>query len=337
MDAFGIFEGGGVKGLAHVGALLAAEERQVHFVGVAGTSAGAIVAALIGVGYTANEMYDLNLTPRGALDKDFREFFGPGAWQNLQALVSHARDRYRKMKRWGKLQGLSAIWHVTWFRYHNAILLSRFFNDAGFLGTEHIVAWLEALLAAKVPSKSGANGEVVFKDVPKPLKIVATNMKDRRIKVFSQHTTPSYRVAEAVAASMTIPLLFKPQWLQGDTFLDGGLLSNFPAWLFDEERRQRGPLVPTFGFKLFGPPGTLTAEQPSIVRFLWGLGTTILAGDPLLETREVENLHVVPLRAHKHTIDFDLEPDDRDRLYEAGCTMRGPLLSCGSVRKTPPI
>lgn len=318
MDAFAIFEGGGVKALAHVGALLAAEERQVNFVGVAGTSAGAIVAALIAVGYTANEMYNLTVSPRGVLDRDFREFFGSEAWENLKSLASDARERYRKVKKWGTLQGLLAIWHMAWFRYRNGNLVAIFFNELGFFGTEHIVAWLEALLAAKAPSKSGANGRVVFKDVPKPLKIVATNMKDRRIKVFSQDTTPSCPVAEAVAASISIPLLFKPKWLQDEPFLDGGLLSNFPAWLFDDERRQRGPLVPTFGFKLVGPLGTLAAEQPSIVKFLWGLGATILAGDPLLETREVENLHVVPLRAHKHTIDLDLEPDDRDRLYEAG-------------------
>ena len=49
MDAFGIFEGGGVKGLAHIGALAAAQQRGVNFTGVAGTSAGAIVAALIAV------------------------------------------------------------------------------------------------------------------------------------------------------------------------------------------------------------------------------------------------------------------------------------------------
>ena len=51
LDVFGIFEGGGAKGLAHVGALKAAEERQVRFRGVAGTSAGSIIAGLIAVGY----------------------------------------------------------------------------------------------------------------------------------------------------------------------------------------------------------------------------------------------------------------------------------------------
>ena len=58
MQAFGIFEGGGAKGLAHVGAIAVAQELGVQFVGVAGASAGAIVAALIAVGYAPREVYD---------------------------------------------------------------------------------------------------------------------------------------------------------------------------------------------------------------------------------------------------------------------------------------
>jgi len=57
IDCYGIFEGGGAKGLAHVGALKACEERKIVFRGVAGTSAGAIIAGLIAVGYTAEELF----------------------------------------------------------------------------------------------------------------------------------------------------------------------------------------------------------------------------------------------------------------------------------------
>jgi len=50
-----IFEGGGAKGIAHVGAYAAADEMRFEFVGVAGASAGAIVASLIAVGFKPNE------------------------------------------------------------------------------------------------------------------------------------------------------------------------------------------------------------------------------------------------------------------------------------------
>jgi len=51
ITCYGIFEGGGARGLAHVGALKACEERNIKFAGVAGTSAGSIIAGLIAVGY----------------------------------------------------------------------------------------------------------------------------------------------------------------------------------------------------------------------------------------------------------------------------------------------
>lgn len=57
MNIFGLFEGGGVRGTALVGALKAAEEASLTSIGYAGTSAGAIVAALAAAGYQADEMY----------------------------------------------------------------------------------------------------------------------------------------------------------------------------------------------------------------------------------------------------------------------------------------
>lgn len=56
MYRYGVFQGGGVKGIALVGALQVAESRGVSFEGVGGASAGAIVAALYAAGYSAAEM-----------------------------------------------------------------------------------------------------------------------------------------------------------------------------------------------------------------------------------------------------------------------------------------
>ena len=49
-----VFEGGGVKGIGLVGAVAATEELNYEFRNVAGTSAGAIVAALVAAGYRAS-------------------------------------------------------------------------------------------------------------------------------------------------------------------------------------------------------------------------------------------------------------------------------------------
>jgi predicted acylesterase/phospholipase RssA len=49
----GVFQGGGCRGAAFAGALAESEARGVNFAGVAGTSAGSIVAALLGARATA--------------------------------------------------------------------------------------------------------------------------------------------------------------------------------------------------------------------------------------------------------------------------------------------
>lgn len=54
-----VFEGGGVRGIAHIGALSRMEEQGWSFSNVAGTSAGAIVAGLYAAGYPSNEMKDI--------------------------------------------------------------------------------------------------------------------------------------------------------------------------------------------------------------------------------------------------------------------------------------
>src|SRR3989338_2508868 len=56
-----VFEGGGVKGIAYGGALEILEEREIldNIKRVAGTSAGAITAGLLAVGYTYEEVKEI--------------------------------------------------------------------------------------------------------------------------------------------------------------------------------------------------------------------------------------------------------------------------------------
>ena len=51
--------GGGVKGAAHIGAIKAFEEENIHFEYVGGTSSGSIVACLYAAGFTAEEIYKI--------------------------------------------------------------------------------------------------------------------------------------------------------------------------------------------------------------------------------------------------------------------------------------
>ncbi|GJD22372.1 phospholipase [Rivularia sp. IAM M-261] len=65
------FQGGGVRGTAYIGAITALEELGIYPCAVSGSSAGAIVAAFVASGFTADEMLIL------MNDKDFSEFLDP--------------------------------------------------------------------------------------------------------------------------------------------------------------------------------------------------------------------------------------------------------------------
>ena len=54
-----VLEGGGVKGIALVGAIEVLEEHGYRFKRVAGTSAGAIVGALVAAGAPASKLVDI--------------------------------------------------------------------------------------------------------------------------------------------------------------------------------------------------------------------------------------------------------------------------------------
>ncbi len=70
----GVFEGGGVKGIALIGALKRLEEEGVEFGRVAGTSAGAITTALVAAGYKADEIKKI------LWEKDFNDFANVGVF-----------------------------------------------------------------------------------------------------------------------------------------------------------------------------------------------------------------------------------------------------------------
>lgn len=70
MKADAVFEGGGVRGLGHVGAIQVLEEQGYEWNDLAGTSAGSIVAALLASGYTGKELIGI------MNDLDYKKFLG---------------------------------------------------------------------------------------------------------------------------------------------------------------------------------------------------------------------------------------------------------------------
>jgi hypothetical protein len=72
----------------------------------------------------------------------------------------------------------------------------------------------------------------------RPLKIIATDIPQMRPVLFDRIRTPNVPIGDAVAASIAIPIVFRPVAVRGlpnelgqALFVDGGLVSNLPFWV----------------------------------------------------------------------------------------------------------
>ena len=202
-----VMEGGGIRGIAYGGALLALEERGIlaGIERVGGTSAGAIQAALLAVGYSPQEIVEvLQRTPVQRLNDGRYVFVGGGA---------------RLLRQYG------------WYRGDQ---LTRYITELVKAKTGQPNLTLAELhtLTQQHPGR--------FRD----LYTTGTNLTAQRIEVFSYETYPRLRVADAVRISMSIPLYFRAVLLdaQGQivrgkpapgqpvqVLVDGGLLAKLPA------------------------------------------------------------------------------------------------------------
>jgi len=192
-----VLEGGGVKGIAYVGALQVLEEKGIlpNIQRVGGTSAGAINAVLVGLNFTPQE------TLRILNKLDFKKFMD----DDLGVL----RDTKRLLNEFG--------WHKGDFfrKWISDLIKKKTGNrDATF---------------ADIQAQKARKG---FRD----MYFIGTNLSTHFAEVFSFERTPRICVADAVRISMSIPLFFASHRSpRGDIYVDGGVLDNYPVKLFDRQ------------------------------------------------------------------------------------------------------
>jgi NTE family protein len=287
-----VLEGGGVKGIGLVGALEVLEREGFRSHHVAGASAGAVVAALHAAGYTATELREL------ARRLDLRAFADAG-WLRRVPVVGTPLAIMRR-------QGLHR---------------GRAFHE-----------WVRMLLAAR--------RVVTFRDLDSRLQVVVSDLTMRQLLALPQDAARlgldpgALEVALAVRASASLPFVFEPVRVRNPetgrthVLVDGGVLSNFPVWLFDCDGP---PARPTFGLLLAEPDprrpvtnGLSDADSPAT-----GIRATIQHGRSLVHTMlEAHDRLRLEAADHVRTIriptlgisstDFGLTADRADALYQAG-------------------
>lgn len=233
-----VFEGGGAKGIAYVGALKELEKYDPEFRRIVGTSAGAILAVAIAVGYSAAEIevvlsekvdgkplfasfFDVpDQFPREIIEgsqlwKAFREIDIPFVPNSVEERVDRVIfDQLCKSKRFRELFS--------------------FIECGGLYQGKRFVDWLSKLIEDK-----GYSSGITLAELPLEISLVSADTTLRQKLVLNRHTAPDLPVVWAVRASMSIPfvwqeVIWKSNWgtylgqdLTGHTLIDGGINSNF--------------------------------------------------------------------------------------------------------------
>lgn len=292
-----VFEGGGLRGIGLVGAYSVLEEQGYRPQNVAGASAGAIVAALVAAGYTAAELREV----LGALD--------------LLSLKDRAWE--------DRLPALSRTVSIL--------------KDRGIYEGEAFLGWMTELLEAKGVRNFG---DLLARPGAVPLyrhklQVIASDLTEQRLLVLPRDAhrlgiedPDGLEVALAVRMSMSIPLFFEPVSFREPktgrehVIVDGGMLSNFPVWLFDSEE----PSWPTIGVKFteedsrtpliaYGSGGGLF----DLVDYAGNLVETMLEAHDRFYLEESDFRRTIAIDAlGVGTTEFDLPKERAMALYDSG-------------------
>lgn len=278
-----ILEGGGALGVTYIGCYKALLEKGYIIKRCAGTSVGSLMAALIVAGYTPGEIENI--------------FFGE---EFSVFLKSSGLGR--------KIPPYKAL---------------NLFLHKGIYDSSIIERFVDTLLERK--------GIKTFGDIVKrgknKLTIIAADVTNRRMVVMPNDLEKysldplSFKVSTAVSMSCAIPLFFTPVILDNNDMqnyiVDGGLLGNFPVWVFDIENEKRNL---TYAIKIDEKPSNTSMGRDDIFSYALDVLNTPLNDDRIVYVRKKEMLKIITIK-NEHLIratEFYKLKDYRDYLRNLG-------------------
>ncbi len=190
-----VLSGGGAKGIAHIGVIQALEENNIPIDYITGTSMGAIVGGLYACGYTPAEMMQLIKSK------------GFAYWST------------------GKIDPTLTYYYAT--ADPTPALVHFNLGDkgdaSGFLPTSLINPLPMNFAFMELFAAYSAQCRYNFDNLFVPLRTVTSNVYSKRKIVLG-----SGSLGDAIRASMSFPLVFRPIEIDSVLVYDGGIYDNYP-------------------------------------------------------------------------------------------------------------
>ena len=205
-----VFSGGGIKGIAYVGALAASNLAQstdkdinkaintpINVDGAIGASAGSFVALAAVLSMTPQEIADF------LIKIDWSSFQNGMSKADLYNLL------YQKNRSWAD--------YIKQLMKSSTAAINEFGNlsSYGYNDNKALRSTITALLATKSKSPDYTFADL-WKDDHKALYVVSYNVSNNETFVFGKDTTPNIAIRDAITASGAIPFFFSAAFFQKD-------------------------------------------------------------------------------------------------------------------------
>jgi predicted acylesterase/phospholipase RssA len=260
-------QGGGAHALVLLGQLEAVIAGGYQPLALAGTSFGAIIATLLWAGLTPQEIRDRFVefarnpgmpAVLGPIANDRNE---PVGWFGLQDLaplkqrMEEGMRLFQGIRFWNMIVRVPRMWQIA--NDLRKVLEPHYHAKGIFSGDrlEQVIDdWIrnsERLRGARLhnPVRFRDIRDVMKSDdspiLPRELFLPATNLTTRKLELFNSVTDEylNLSVAKAARASAGFPIGFRPVMVdegpERGWFVDGGVVSNFPAWVFSATIRRQ--------------------------------------------------------------------------------------------------
>jgi NTE family protein len=242
---------------------------------IGGTSVGAITAALLSVGFNCESLRDilLDMDFENFLDVENKIAENPFYKMALNRFdrnkcFKEVDDIYKIIGHYRKLsKEIDGPWSFGFFfleayfdknvktTIHQLYkMYSYLYEKKGLAKGEKLRLWIED----QIYSQTGKNN-LTFKELKelqaknkekyKLLYLIGTNIRTQQSEVFSYDNTPNLIISDAVRISMSLPVVFQPHQQyekkgnkrclasKKDLYIDGGVMDNYPIWLFDDPKQ----------------------------------------------------------------------------------------------------
>lgn len=183
-----VLSGGSVRGFCQIGAIKKLIEEGLldlkKLKGVAGTSAGAILALLIVLGFDIDEIWNF------ILDIDIKKLV------NMEPLL----------------------------------IFKKFGADSGQI----VYNILDEIVSKKFGAKQ-VNFKQLYELNGIDFTVVGACLTTKQEIHYNHINTPNFKVSVAVRISISMPGVFTPVEIDGNKYIDGGILNNYPMSLFEDK------------------------------------------------------------------------------------------------------